>query len=70
MNHSEKYCHCNKQVLFEECIPSISNNIWCYPTSRVLSISCVQYLGNGLWFIIGLIEVYFHIWYRYLTIGI
>jgi hypothetical protein len=25
---------------------------------------------NGLWFILGLIEVYFQIWYRYLTIGI
>jgi hypothetical protein len=25
---------------------------------------------NGLWFILGLIEVYLHIWYRYLTIGI
>jgi hypothetical protein len=25
---------------------------------------------NGLWFILGIIEVYFQIWYRYLTIGI
>jgi hypothetical protein len=25
---------------------------------------------NSLWFIIGLIEVYLQIWYRYLTIGI
>jgi hypothetical protein len=25
------------QALLEECIPSIRNNIWCYPTSRVLS---------------------------------
>jgi hypothetical protein len=34
----------DKQVLLEECIPSIRNNIWCYPTSRVLSISCVEYI--------------------------
>jgi hypothetical protein len=25
---------------------------------------------NGLWFILGIIEVYLQIWYRYLTIGI
>jgi hypothetical protein len=48
MKHSEEYCHCNKKVLLEECIHSIRNNIWCYPTSRVFSISCVQYLVNGL----------------------
>jgi hypothetical protein len=25
---------------------------------------------NGLWFILGIIEVYLQIWYRFLTIGI
>jgi hypothetical protein len=25
---------------------------------------------NDLWFILGIIEVYFQIWYRYLTSGI
>jgi hypothetical protein len=25
---------------------------------------------NGLWFILGIIEVYLQIWYRYLTSGI
>jgi hypothetical protein len=32
--------------------------------------SCVHIMVNGLWFILGLIEVYLQIWYRYLTIGI
>jgi hypothetical protein len=25
---------------------------------------------NGLWFILGIVELYLQIWYRYLTIGI
>jgi hypothetical protein len=33
-------------------------------------ISCVHVMVIGLWFILGIIEVYLHIWYRYLTIGI
>jgi hypothetical protein len=32
--------------------------------------SCVHVMVNGLWFILGLIEVYLQICYRYLTIGI
>jgi hypothetical protein len=31
-----------------ECIPSINNNIWCYPTSRVLSTFLCSLLVNGL----------------------
>jgi hypothetical protein len=67
MKRSEEYFHCNKKVLLEECIPSLRNNIWSYRTSRVFSISCVHVMVNGLWFILGLIEVYLQIWYRYLT---
>jgi hypothetical protein len=48
----------SKQVLLEECIPSIMNNIWCYPTSRVLTISCVQYFGERFEFIYEVIFSY------------
>ena len=50
MKHSEEYCHCNKQVLLEECIPSLRNNIWCYPTSRVFSIFLCSCYGE--WFMV------------------
>jgi hypothetical protein len=40
------------------------------PYLKVFLYSCVHVMVNGLWFILGLIEVYFQIWYRYLTIGI
>ena len=80
MRHEEKYCIWSdssiggfplEEASEQERIPSIIGSIVrCYPTSRVLDISCVHVMVNGLWFIVGIIEIYFQIWYRYLTIGI
>jgi hypothetical protein len=80
MRHEEKYCIWSgssiggcplEEASEQERIPSIIGSIvWCCPTSRVFSISCVHVMVNGLWFILGIIEVYLQIWYRYLTIGI
>jgi hypothetical protein len=80
MRHEEKYCIWSgssiggcplEEASEQERIPSIIGSIvWCCPTSRVFSISCVHVMVNGLWFILGIIEVYLQIWYRYLTSGI
>ena len=80
MRYEENYCivSCSliggcplEEASEQERIPSIIGSIvWCLPTSRVLDISCVHVMVNGLWLMLGIIEVYLQIWYRYLTSGI
>ena len=44
---AKKKCFVVASIWLVECIPSLRNNLWCYPTLRVLSIFGVTSLLDG-----------------------